>query len=484
MSAATTLRSGAAVRARLVFHPLWGFRSWAWVTVTCVAITGAVFVGVALGQWRDYQNNAFDLAIFDQLLWNTAQGDVFKSSFVPYGQYMGQHFSPVLFVLVPFYWLGAGAVFLTVLQGVVAAAAAVPLYFAARRWVRSEALAAALAGAYLLNPYLHRAVAFDFHPETMVALPAFACAWAASERRFNLAFALGASVLLFKDDSAYVAVALAALIGWSGGRRQGLALAVLAVASFLAVNFAVMPLLRGGYEGDYVPRYDALAPGARTVPDLVLGLATHPWRLLVELGRPGVLWTMSLFVLSAPLMLARPAWLLALIPGVWLAVLSSHPPQHSLELHYAAQLAPLAVIGAMLGAGALRDRVDQRLLSAAAVVPAVIAFAALSPISPFHDRPGRPTDEHRAALTEAVAIVPSHVRVSAQTSIVPRLAHRRTVKEFPGGVSNAEWVVIDRYGALSGISVEWGYWPILDYVREQWDLVFDRDGVQVFRRHD
>lgn len=373
--------------------------------------------------------------------------------------------------------------FLTVVQGVLAAAAAVPLYFAARRWVGSGAVAASLVVAYLFNPYLHRAVAFDFHPETMVALPAFASVWAAGERRFTLAALLGGSVLLFKEDSVYLGLALAALIAWSGGRRQGLVLGGVAIAWVVVVNLAVMPLLRGGYGGDYVPRYDALAPGADTVPELAIGVLTHPWRLAVELGSPAVLWTMALFVLgSAPVMLARPAWLLTLAPGMGLAVLSSHEPQHALELHYAAQLAPLALIGAILGVRALGERANERLLVAAVVAPALLGFAALSPISPFHDRPELPSEEHRAALSEAVAMIPPGDRVSAQTSIVPRLSHRPDIGEFPGGAAKAEWIVVDSFGTRSGISVDWGFWEVLEQVRQRYDRVYERDGVEVFRK--
>lgn len=139
-----------------------------------VLVAVALFIGFwlqrALGSWRDLQTSAYDLAAFDQVIWNSAHGRLFETSFLPYN-YVGEHFQPVLLLFVPFYWPGGGAPVLLVAQVLASGIAAVVLYEAARTLRLHPAVSAAAAIAYLLNPYLHRALAFDFHPETMLALP-------------------------------------------------------------------------------------------------------------------------------------------------------------------------------------------------------------------------------------------------------------------------------------------------------------------------
>ena len=47
-----------------------------------------------------------DLSLYSQVVWNTAHGDPFRTSVLPFtGNYLGNHFSPIMAVFVPFYLL-------------------------------------------------------------------------------------------------------------------------------------------------------------------------------------------------------------------------------------------------------------------------------------------------------------------------------------------------------------------------------------------
>lgn len=446
------------------------------------AVAGAVFVGVAISQWRAFQVNAYDLAIFDQVVWNTSRGQWYETSFAEYGNYLGQHFSPVVAVFVPAYMLGGGPLLLTGVQGLVAAIAALPLYAAGRRWGLAPMVAVALAGAYLLNPYLHHAVAFDFHPETMVVLPAFGSVWAVADGRYRLAALLGATTLLFKEDSVFVALALAALIAWQGGRREGALLAIVSVATSLLAIGVLMPHFREGAPNDFLPRYGYLAPAAASEWELATTALRNPGPLVEALSRDGRVWTAVVFVVvSAPLALLRPVWLLALVPGLAVALFSSLEWQNTLAFHYAVQLVPLALIGVALGARQVAGRIPADAVVAAMLLPALLGFLAQSPFSPIAADEPTPSERHREALAEAVALIPAGDTVSAQSSIVPRLSQRPTVAEFPGRRWEAEWVVVDQYGARSSTSLAAGFWDALVETRARYERVYEGDGVEVYR---
>ncbi|MEO6397470.1 MAG: DUF2079 domain-containing protein [Tepidiformaceae bacterium] len=457
---------------------------WAAAVVALVSCLSAVaFVANALNRWDNYRTNAFDLAFFDQIIWNTSRGDWFQTTFVSYN-FAGQHLEPVLLLFLPAYWLRAGPPLLLVTQALVASAAAIPLYAAARRFGLPAVLAAAVAVTYLLNPYLHRALDFDFHPEVMVALPVFTAAWAVAAGRYRLASALALSTLLFKEDAAFVAIALAALLWTKGAHREAIVTGGVALVYAAVAVVVIMPLVRGGAPSDLVERYGHLVDTTQQslfIPRLL----THPWAVPQHLVAPSQLWTMTLFVgVSAPLAVLRPRLLLFVLPGLAVALLASHQSQRFLELHYSAEVVPLVLIFGLLGAVTAMRSVPAPAVLGGILLPAVIGFIALSPFSPTADRPIGPSPVHLAALTEGLALIPldSTQEVSAQSSLLPRLSQRANAWEFPHAVSRVDWVVVDRYTHRSAQSLATGYESALLEVRATFERVYDRDGVEVFRR--
>jgi len=67
-----------------------------------------------------YHSSAFDLGVFTQELKNTLQGQILYSPAIGGSQFI-PHFSPVLFLLVPLYWLFPHAQILLVVQALLLA---------------------------------------------------------------------------------------------------------------------------------------------------------------------------------------------------------------------------------------------------------------------------------------------------------------------------------------------------------------------------
>jgi hypothetical protein len=117
------------------------------------------------------------------------------------------------------------------------------------------------------------------------------------------------------------------------------------------------------------------------------------------------------------------------------------------------------------------------------VFPAVAGAVAFHPlVSAVGDAPGA---EHRAALEAAISLIPGDpaVSVSGQSSILPRLTHRAHAHEFPSNFDRATYIIVDRYGARSSQSIADGFDWKLAVARSKTDLIFEKDGVQVYRRN-
>ncbi|MBK7127381.1 MAG: DUF2079 domain-containing protein [Dehalococcoidia bacterium] len=135
-----------------------------------------LFAVFAVARHRAYQARPTTSGSSTQVVWNTSNGDWFQTSFVEYN-FLGQHFEPILLVFAGFYRLGASR---SRCSGAVAVRRRCrnPAVLCNDQDQRQPRRGITLALAYLLNPGLHRALDFDFHPEVM--------AYPSSSRRCTL----------------------------------------------------------------------------------------------------------------------------------------------------------------------------------------------------------------------------------------------------------------------------------------------------------
>lgn len=456
------------------------FDRWLAIALALSAATAGWWSCLALARWQRFHYHAYDLAVIDQVVWNTAHGRWFESSFFAYN-FLGQHFQPVLALLAVPCALGAGALALVILQALIAAAAAAVLFLLARSIGLSGPLALALALGYAANPFLHRALDYDFHPETMVALPAFATALAAAHNKRWLAVGIGLTPLLFKEDAVFVTLAVAGFMATLGQRRHASILAGAAFAWSLLLVLVLMPAWRGGAESDLVMRYGYLGDSGN-LSQILLAIMRRPWLVLRELGTWENLRTSAvLIVATAPLGLARPWMLTALVPGLALALLSAHPEQHDLQLHYGVELVPVASLISIAAAKRIQSFSPGR-LGLAVGACAVIASLWLSPLLPFGPsvlavERHAVTAEHLRSIDDALGMIPDGAPVSAQSGLAPRLSHRRQLGEFPPAGNPLQWVIVDTLAHRTDFDFD----ARLEDVRARYTLVFADDGVEVYR---
>ena len=98
-----------------------------------------------------YGTPAFDMAIPDQAIWLMSR---FHAPFITVmgRNFFGDHTSFVLLLLVPLYWVYPHTAALLVVQSVLLAAAAIPIYVYARHRLNNTVLATLLAASYPAQP--------------------------------------------------------------------------------------------------------------------------------------------------------------------------------------------------------------------------------------------------------------------------------------------------------------------------------------------
>jgi hypothetical protein len=225
-----------------------------------------------------------------------------------------------------------------------------------------------------------------------------------------------------------------------GGGRAGFALASLAVAWLLLVTLVVMPAFHDQRTLDRVGgnrTLDHFEP-VRDDPSVVL-----TWRV-GERGAHAALWLL-LPTLGLPLL--APQVLAIALPSF--AILFLADREGNVAGHWAGAVLPVYWLAATAGLRMLlrlvdRGRPERRRLASRAVLIVLAATLAFCFVEFSYFPGGGENDvdwlswtEHEENLASAVALVPPDLRVDATRRIVPHLAHRPEVYQFPSTLYSA-----------------------------------------------
>lgn len=312
-------------------------------------------------------NTHFDLAVYDNIFWQSLHGNPLGCSFCIGQSHTSDHFDPILVLLSPLYWFSQRAETLLVLQSVWLSSGVIPLYLMSWRKLQSRWLSAALSAAYLLYPALHGINLFAFHSLALAGPLLLWCVYLLDTA--SGWYALTLALLLFtREDMSLVALFLGAYAVFCGRYRTGLITLVAAFGYLLLVkNFAMADtglLMSGGdhstsfayYYTDMIPDPEQGAWGlfstVVTNPAYTLGILFEERKLVYYLSLLAPL-------LLLPLLGGRKLVLMAY--GAMFLGLSTRPAVASLHFQYSTVVMPFLFAAVPDAIARIRDGACQRL---------------------------------------------------------------------------------------------------------------------------
>ena len=448
----------------------------------------AGFGALSVLRHHGHETGRFDLGNMVQAVWSTAHGDVLGITTLQGTQTvrLAAHVDPILALFAPLWWLWPSPSMLLVVQAVAIALGALPVFWLARKHLDSERAALGFALAYLLYPATQWLTLSEFHPVALACPLLLFAFWYLDEDRL---FAFAAYALLAAATKEEVPLVVAGLGVWYAITRRravaGAAVAVLGVAWSAVAIGLVIPHFNDGSEPSFYGRYEEVGGSATGILETAF---TEPWTIVrVALDARGLGYLAALFVPLALLPLLAPLVLVAAAPELALNLLSATRTQTSIHFHYTAALTPILFAAAVLGAKRVR-----RSPGAAIVALAVASNVALGAVPVWSSFPGGQdleassfaVDEHDRVIDRALAVIPEGAVVSASNSLGAHLSERERILSFPR-LDDAEWVAADeRSPGYADRFAPLPYAIALARLRrdEAWRLVFDEDGVLVFRR--
>ncbi|MGC8510290.1 MAG: DUF2079 domain-containing protein, partial [Acidimicrobiales bacterium] len=415
-----------------------GSSSWsarAPVVVVSVLIAGYVglFGWLTWLQQANFGTFDYDLGLFDQEIWLAAHH--WDALITIRGLTMwANHVNPIVYLLVPFYWLGAGPHVLYLVQTVALAGAALPLWLLARDRVGPWS-ATAVAFAWLASPALEWMTWWAFQPEYL-AVPALIGAYWFADRRRWLAYGLCvAAALATKEDAALAVAALGVVLVVRHRARAGLVTLGAAVTWFLVALEVIMRAATPGAAPFFLYQYAALGD---STGQIVLALLRRPWVVLAALTRASSLaYYLKILAPTAFLALAAPVTLVLVVPTLVVNVLNNQGYTTDIHYQYSALITAGVFVALVEALGRLASSARTRRVAVTALLGASLASNVAWSPSPldaaaFHGgywslSPSPRTRE----LARLVARVPASAGVSATYTVVPHLAHRDVIYSWP-----------------------------------------------------
>ena len=394
----------------------------------------------------------FDLGTHEQVLWNTVHGRIAASS--PSrgtDSYFGVDIILTELLFAPLYAVWQRPETLLVVQALLAALGAVPLFLLGRELLGSRLAGLVAAAVYLLALPVQYATLYEFQIR-VVGTVAFLWAWWALEARHWRRFLLFLLLALgTRSEAGFAAAGIGLYAAWQRYPwRWSVVPLGLGLGWVALTNVVLIPLFRTDQISMYAFLYGWLGdtPGAMvgtlfTQPGYVAEhvLTTEKWSYLFQLGAP----LLGLFVL-------RPSIALIGLPSLALNLLSPDRIHWSIRYHYQAFILPWLLLASLYVLADLRRRGWRWWPGLGAAVLCATLAANLVWRSPLQTLISRSRDSERIALLEQmVARLPADVPVTVSSQFGPFVARREGLFYFPGNIvyprqyiEQGHWILVDR----------------------------------------
>ncbi|MFF3687847.1 DUF2079 domain-containing protein [Streptomyces sp. NPDC002187] len=382
---------------------------------------------------------SYDLGIFEQVVRSYAEGHLPVSELRgPDYPVLGEHFSPILALLTPFYMLWPSPMLLLVAQALLIAISMVPLTFWARRALGDEA-AAFIGVSYGLSWGIAAAVGFDFH-EVAFAAPLLAFSLTAlGENRSRAAVFWVLPLVLIKEDLGLMVAVIGIIIACRGERKLGFLTIAYGLGATALEMLVIMPALA---PSDSYFHFSWLSSSGGNGPGDLL------YRYTIGLITPQQKITTLLLLLSPTLFLAlrSPLLWVALPTVLWrfASNLSSHWDTFG---HYSLVLMPIvfaAFIDALRKRRARKGSVRRYAVGAAAICLLLLPHF---PMWKIIQASTWRTDPRIAVAHSMMSQIPDGATVQTSNQLGPHLTGRTSVSllGYFSSRPDPQWIMVDTW---------------------------------------
>jgi len=393
------------------------------------------------------QSSAFDLGIFDNLMYNTIKGRFFESP-VMFGpghhNSLSTHAEYLMVLFAPFYAIAPRAETLLVIQAVFLGGAVIPLYLFARTMLSAWPSVVLVLGYVMFAP-LHGAQFYDFHWLPLGVFFYFWLFYAIASRKNWLVVLMAFLLFALREDIAVGLAFLGTFLFVTGLRvRMGITLAATAAVWFVINKFVIMPWA-GPWWFDSM--YNELfADGKSGYGNVVKTLLSNPFYAFSTFVRgPKLAYALHMLAPLVFLPVRRLAFWLLLVPGsVFTLMTTGYWPTLAISFQYTTHWVPFLFACSAMSLFVIREGRDGqvRMTAVAGALLVVLLshsynFGAILQRESFTGGFGRVSFEMSDAAREryrdmrsVVDKIPIEASVVASETLNPHISARKEAYVF------------------------------------------------------
>lgn len=362
---------------------VWKLEVSEYIVLIMVLAYSVVFSYYSIMKHYSFRTGAWDLGILVQSISTATKGELFTNNvelyYSPTGSHFGVHYSPILFVVVPFFYFMQKVETVLIIQSIILALGAIPLYLISKDCLEDRLSALLLSIAYLMNPSLHGINWYDFHTQAFFPFFILSATYFLKKRKFLLYILFIIIALTTMEQAAYVITLYVIYSGWEvkkdlkelfSSRRPQLApfipfITFLIVLMWILISSSIIHSINPNppQELKAIGNYKILEIDA--IADIPLKAIMNP---LLTLNAIRFDLTSKLFYII--LTLAPSCFLaflspIALLPSfLWftLSILSNWPPYYQLGFQYSAFTLPFVSIATIEAIQNLPSSINEKSL--------------------------------------------------------------------------------------------------------------------------
>jgi uncharacterized membrane protein len=426
---------------------------------------GLIYGSISLVNHYQFRTSALDLGFNTHALY--CYSHLINPRFMakPEINYLGNHFTPLIFLFIPLYYL-FGSYTLLIIQILAVLAGGLGIYFYTRLKTKYTWLPLIILFQFYSIWGIYSALAYDFHFVVIAAMlvPWFIYFFETDNKKLTFLFLV--LILLCKENMAlwmvFIIIGLYLKDNFRKLKTQpfySISLFLIAGLYFLLAVGFIMPAINKGA----VPIYfkNSYSHIGHSFSEIVVNLVSHPKNTFelffrnIYPDKPygGIKTELYLAVLISGglALIFRPYYLIMLIPIFTQKMLSKDPLLWGTLYHYSIEFAPIISLALFDWINSIHNRKIG--------YPVAILFMLFTALSSLRLMDHRKSiwydpvkmqfysDKHYdrslnyKEIYKALKIIPDNASVSAHSAVAPHIANREKLYHFPI-IKDAEYIVL------------------------------------------
>ena len=429
-------------------------------TAVCAIFFFGTVTTISVCRYLTYSAPNFDFGIFCNMYYNM------KENFAPIAScerdkilsHFAVHFSPALYVFLPFYYIFPSPVTVAVCQTAAIYSGIIPFLLIMKHRKISEKLTCVLAVMYLANAAFSAGCLFDFHENCLLVPFLMWMFYFYEKKKIPLVFLFALLTLMVKEDAfVYVAVFAVYIILAEKQIAKGTGLLLFAGVYFIGACYYINTYGTGIMSN----RFSSMINGDEGLLGMVKTVLFNPAYSVKQIfytsGNTAdkLIYFIVIFAPLAfiPFFTKKKARLILILP-ILLNLFTSYAYQYDISFQYNFGITALLLYLSVINICDMPEKTKNLTAITAAGLAAMLFFMLIVPEATDDIKSYSDGKEMHKEMTQVLDTVPDDASVAASTFLLPHICNRTEIYEaFYTTHDDFEYLVLDMRSAYRNDSL-------------------------------